>query len=134
MPPHTSEFACGAAHYALGRQDGSATPTTAVWSTPFPRSSFEQATGSAEKTAQPRAQSPSENGKRLQFGRLCRPPSVCCHAYRPSRELVNHDFHAEELELHSNTELTRQIYLLTEELHRRVVGDSERGGTGSADE
>ena len=47
---------------------------------------------------------------------------------------ADHDFHAQELDLHSNTELTRQIYLLTEELHRRVLGDSEPGGTLPTDD
>jgi uncharacterized membrane protein len=37
---------------------------------------------------------------------------------------ADHDFEAQELELKTNTELTRQIHILTEELHRRFVGDS----------
>ena len=37
---------------------------------------------------------------------------------------ADHDFHAQELELHTNTELTRQIHVLTKELHRRVLGQS----------
>jgi uncharacterized membrane protein len=37
---------------------------------------------------------------------------------------ADHDFHAEELELHTNTELTRQIHVLTQELHRRLLGPS----------
>ena len=37
---------------------------------------------------------------------------------------ADHDFHAQELELRTNTELTRQIHLLTTELHRRVLGQS----------
>ena len=32
------------------------------------------------------------------------------------------DFQAQELELKTNTELTRQIHALTEELHRRIIG------------
>ena len=36
---------------------------------------------------------------------------------------ADHDFVASELELHTNTELTRQIHTLTTELHRRVVTD-----------
>ena len=40
---------------------------------------------------------------------------------------ADHDFEAQELELKTNTELTRQIHVLTEELHRRVIGaHSER--------
>ena len=36
---------------------------------------------------------------------------------------ADHDFAEQELELKTNTELTRQIHLLTTELHRRVVGE-----------
>ena len=36
---------------------------------------------------------------------------------------ADHDFTEQELELKTNTELTRQIHLLTTELHRRVVGE-----------
>ncbi len=35
---------------------------------------------------------------------------------------ADHDFETEELELKTNTELTRQIHLLTTELHNRVMG------------
>ena len=35
---------------------------------------------------------------------------------------ADHDFEAQELELKTNTELTRQIHVLTEELHRRFIG------------
>jgi len=37
---------------------------------------------------------------------------------------ADHDFEAQELELKTNTDLTRQIHVLTEELHRRVIGQS----------
>ena len=37
---------------------------------------------------------------------------------------ADHDFEAQELELKTNTELTRQIHVLTEELHRRLIGKS----------
>jgi uncharacterized membrane protein len=37
---------------------------------------------------------------------------------------ADHDFETQELELKTNTELTRQIHLLTTELHRRLVGGS----------
>jgi uncharacterized membrane protein len=37
---------------------------------------------------------------------------------------ADHDFELEELELKTNTELTRQIHVLTQELHRRVIGES----------
>ena len=39
---------------------------------------------------------------------------------------ANHDFREQELELKTNTELTRQIPLLTPELHRRVIDESSR--------
>ena len=35
---------------------------------------------------------------------------------------ADHDYQAQELELKTNTELTQQIHLLTEELHRRFIG------------
>jgi uncharacterized membrane protein len=35
---------------------------------------------------------------------------------------ADHDFEAQELELKTNTDITRQIHALTEELHRRVFG------------
>src|SRR5271166_5025593 len=34
---------------------------------------------------------------------------------------ADHDFESQELELKTNTELTRQIHLLTQELHRRFI-------------
>ena len=37
---------------------------------------------------------------------------------------ADHDFEAQELELKTNTELTRQIHVLTEELHRRFIDES----------
>ena len=36
---------------------------------------------------------------------------------------ANHDFREQELELKTNTELTREIHQLTSELHRRVIGN-----------
>ena len=36
---------------------------------------------------------------------------------------ADHDFNESELELKTNTELTRQIHDLTVELHRRVIGN-----------
>jgi uncharacterized membrane protein len=39
---------------------------------------------------------------------------------------ADHDFTAQELELKTNTELTREIDRLTTELHRRIIGDSAR--------
>jgi uncharacterized membrane protein len=35
---------------------------------------------------------------------------------------ADHDFGAQELELKTNTELTRQIHILTTELHNRLIG------------
>ena len=37
---------------------------------------------------------------------------------------ADHDYENQELELKSNTELTRQIHILTDELHRRFMGES----------
>jgi uncharacterized membrane protein len=39
---------------------------------------------------------------------------------------ADHDFSAQELELKTNTDLTREIHVLTTELHRRFMGDSAR--------
>ena len=37
---------------------------------------------------------------------------------------ADHDFTEQELELKTNTQLTREIHTLTSELHRRVMRDS----------
>jgi uncharacterized membrane protein len=37
---------------------------------------------------------------------------------------ADHDFEAQELELKTNTELTHQIHVLTQELHRRIIDES----------
>ncbi len=50
------------------------------------------------------------------------------------RAKADHDFTEQELELKTNTELTRDIHVLTTELHRRLVeapGQREPGGAGS---
>jgi uncharacterized membrane protein len=39
---------------------------------------------------------------------------------------ADHDFNEQELELKTNTEITRQIHVLTQELHRRLVEDSSK--------
>lgn len=44
---------------------------------------------------------------------------------------ADHDFHAQELELKTNTQLTREIHALTEELHRRLLGTNETPSTDS---
>jgi len=44
---------------------------------------------------------------------------------------ADHDFETQELELKTNTQLTREIHLLTEELHRRFIG-THPGGDASA--
>jgi uncharacterized membrane protein len=45
---------------------------------------------------------------------------------------ADHDYHAQELELKTNTELTREIHVLTEELHRRFIHPtSERNDTAA---
>ncbi|PRI12814.1 hypothetical protein B2J96_24505 [Mycobacterium shigaense] len=38
---------------------------------------------------------------------------------------ADHDFETQELELKTNTELTRQIHVLTEELHRRYINPAD---------
>ncbi|MFY9915846.1 MAG: DUF1003 domain-containing protein [Nocardioidaceae bacterium] len=43
---------------------------------------------------------------------------------------ADHDFLEQEVELKTNTELTRQIHVLTVELHRRVVVDGAGSGRG----
>jgi uncharacterized membrane protein len=45
-------------------------------------------------------------------------------AYQQAK--ADHDFVESELELKTNTELTRQIHTLTVELHRRVVTEGNR--------
>jgi uncharacterized membrane protein len=40
------------------------------------------------------------------------------------QEKANHDFLAQELELKTNTQLTREIHQLTTELHRRVIDEA----------
>jgi uncharacterized membrane protein len=44
---------------------------------------------------------------------------------------ADHDFQTQELELKTNTELTRQIHLLTEELHRRFIGQAPERDSAS---
>jgi uncharacterized membrane protein len=39
---------------------------------------------------------------------------------------ADHDFNEQELELKTNTELTRAIHVLTTELHRRLLADPGR--------
>jgi len=47
---------------------------------------------------------------------------------------ADHDFEMEDLELKTNTELTREIHFLTQELHRRYIGSaSGAGDSGSSD-
>lgn len=36
---------------------------------------------------------------------------------------ADHDFNAQELELKTNTQLTREIHTLTAELHRRLIDE-----------
>ena len=40
---------------------------------------------------------------------------------------ADHDFEAQELELKTNTELTREIHTLTTELHKRIMGPASAG-------
>ncbi len=44
---------------------------------------------------------------------------------------ADHDFVESELELKTNTELTRQIHLLTTELHRRIIDDAPPGAAST---
>jgi uncharacterized membrane protein len=44
---------------------------------------------------------------------------------------ADHDFVAQELELRTNTDLTRSIHVLTVELHRRLVDEVSGSGGGS---
>jgi uncharacterized membrane protein len=39
---------------------------------------------------------------------------------------ADHDFNEQELELKTNTDLTRAIHVLTTELHRRMIGDASQ--------
>jgi uncharacterized membrane protein len=39
---------------------------------------------------------------------------------------ADHDFNEQELELKTNTQLTREIHQLTEELHKRLIGNRTR--------
>ncbi|WP_405491189.1 DUF1003 domain-containing protein [Nocardia sp. NBC_00511] len=39
---------------------------------------------------------------------------------------ADHDFREQELELKTNTELTRAIHAMTEELHRRLIDDPDQ--------
>ncbi|RMI34015.1 DUF1003 domain-containing protein [Nocardia stercoris] len=41
---------------------------------------------------------------------------------------ADHDFNAQELELKTNTELTRAIHQMTAELHRRLIEEPDAGG------
>jgi uncharacterized membrane protein len=43
---------------------------------------------------------------------------------------ADHEFSAQELELKTNTEITRAIHALTRELHQRLLVDSADPGTG----
>jgi uncharacterized membrane protein len=43
---------------------------------------------------------------------------------------ADHDFTEQELELKTNTEITRAIHHLTTELHRRVIGDGDTRSAG----
>jgi len=43
------------------------------------------------------------------------------------QDKADHDFQTQEAELHTNTELTRQIHVLTTELHRRFMASGQDG-------
>jgi uncharacterized membrane protein len=52
-------------------------------------------------------------------------------AYQQAK--ADHDFVEQELELKTNTEITRAIHTMTAELHRRLLsGDAAGGGAGAA--
>ena len=38
---------------------------------------------------------------------------------------ADHDFNAQELELKTNTDITKQIHVLTTELHQRLIEESK---------
>jgi len=44
---------------------------------------------------------------------------------------ADHDFNEQELELKTNTQLTREIDRLTAEVHKRVMGNSTGAGRGT---
>ncbi len=44
------------------------------------------------------------------------------------RAKADHDFATEQRELDENTELTRSIHVLTQEIHHHVVVDADRSG------
>jgi uncharacterized membrane protein len=46
---------------------------------------------------------------------------------------ADHDFTEEELELKTNTELTREIHTHTEELHRRLIEEPRQHSAGAAE-
>jgi uncharacterized membrane protein len=45
---------------------------------------------------------------------------------------ADHDFNEQELELKTNTQLTREIDRLTAEVHKRVMGNSTGAGKGTS--
>ena len=45
---------------------------------------------------------------------------------------ADHDFNEQELELKTNTELTREIDRLTAEVHKRVMGNTTGAGKGTS--
>lgn len=45
------------------------------------------------------------------------------------RAKADHDFVEQELELKTNTELTRAIHVLTTELHRRIIDEPDSGSS-----
>jgi uncharacterized membrane protein len=47
---------------------------------------------------------------------------------------ADHDFNAQELELKTNTQLTREIHTLTEELHRRLLRTNVRSAVMTAEQ
>jgi hypothetical protein len=47
---------------------------------------------------------------------------------KPVNPQADHDFNEQELELKTNTQLTREIDRLTTELHSRLLGNPAGGG------
>jgi uncharacterized membrane protein len=47
---------------------------------------------------------------------------------------ADHDFNEQELELKTNTQLTREIHTLTEELHRRLLQKNIRSAVMTAEQ
>ena len=66
----------------------------------------------------------------LAASRSCTLAAVTSTVFQQAK--ADHDFNEQELELNTNTPLTREIDRLTGEVHRRVVGNSAGSGRGTS--